>query len=164
MKFNLPPLDPAIGFKVLDVMIVLFWLFVLVDSYLQGREIPGLLSQAELPQLPVVLTAVAVLILCGIASGVTFWQRKNIMEEMPVLSTLTDRIFGEGAYHHLTHRLRPVMMSMLTSLVLGTVGFYTTMQESPNDWSYAVCIGSLLFSMTMLIAYYASRRYPPELK
>lgn len=156
--------ESTIGMKLVDVLIVLFWLFLLWDAYSQGRELPGLISGVDLPELPVVMSIFAILALTISVSIVTFWQRKNIMEDMPFFSTLTDRIFGAGAYRRFTHRLRPVLASMLTSLILAAVGLYSTFEETQDRWSYAICLGFLAFAICMFVAYLASKQFPPALR
>ena len=52
-KTSDPVIRPPTGFRILDILVLLFWLFVLTDSYIQGRELPGLLAEAGLPELPV---------------------------------------------------------------------------------------------------------------
>lgn len=149
---------------VVDVLIVLFWLFLLTDSYFQGRELPGLMSKAELPELPIPLSIIAILVVSILASVMTFWQRKHIMEDLPLVSKWLDQMLGIGAYRRITHRLRPVSASILTSLMFAVVGIYTTYTETQDSWSYAICIGFLVFATFMFIAYLGSRRFPPVLR
>lgn len=164
MSAEKPHDESTIGMKAVDILIVLFWLFLLWDAYSQGLELPGLMSEIDLPELPVIMSAFAILVIAGSASFVTFWQRKNIMEDMPFFSTLTDRALGSGAYRRFTHRLRPVCVSMLSSLVLATVGLYCTYEETQDRWSYAICFGFLAFAVCMFIAYLVSKRLPPVLR
>ncbi len=164
MSFKASFNKEAIGLVFVDVLIVLFWLFLLSDAYFQGRELPYLLNEIDLPELPILLSGFAILAVASAAGIVTFLQRKNIMEKMPLLSTIVDRVLGIGAYSRITHRLRPVCASILSSLILGIVGLYSTYEGSQDRWSYAICIGSTVFATFMLIAYLASKRFPPALR
>ena len=86
------------------------------------------------------------------------------MQTMPGLQIGLDRIFGQGAYHHLTHQLRPVLMSVLTSIVLAAAGFYTNLMGAGEVWSYAIFSGFIFFGLMMLSILLISRHFPPELK
>ncbi|MBO6558799.1 MAG: hypothetical protein JJ934_19460 [Pseudomonadales bacterium] len=147
----------------INLFIALFWLFLIYDAYLQGSEMPIVLSEVELPELPLVLFAAVAFVGSLGASAFTFWQRKNIMEDMPVIAERVDRYFGEGAYSRFTRQLRPVWASILSSTILGVVGLYATYQFNHHIWSYAICGGTLLFAVFMFIAWLVSRRYPPML-
>ena len=164
MRFKKPFFNASAGLLLVDALIVLFWLFLLSDAFLQGRELPYLLQEVDLPELPIFMSVVVILVLASFASGLTFWQRKNIMEEMPLVSTWIDRTFGAGAYYRIIHRSRPVCVSILSSLILAMVGLYTTYEGPQDKWSYAICIGFLVFAIFMLIALLASKRFPPALK
>ena len=150
--------------RLINVLIVVFWLYLLLDAYFQGRELPGLINDLDLPELPVVLSACLVLIITALCGVVTFWQRKNIMEDMPYLSSFIDRVLGKGAYNQFTLRLRPVSASIATSLVLATVGLYSTSQTTQDNWSYLLFFGFLAFALSMFVAYLLSRRFPPALR
>ena len=139
-------------------------MFVLTDSYIQGRELPGLLAETELPELPWGWAALVIVTGSVVAAGLTFWQRRNIMQTMPVLQNALDRVFGQGSYLHLTYRMRPVLMSVLTSSVLAVVGLYTNFVGKGEVWSYAIFSGFFFFSLTMLSVLLISRYFPPELK
>ncbi len=164
LKISGPLIRSEIGLRILDVLVLLFWLFVLTDSYAQGRELPALLAGTDLPELPVVSASLVIVIGSVVTAGLTFWQRQNIMETMPVVQNALDRVFGAGAYQHLTHRLRPVLMSVLSSVVLAAVGFYTNFRGTGEVWSYAIFSGFLSFSLMMLSVLLISRSFPPTLR
>ncbi len=86
------------------------------------------------------------------------------MEDMPILSSTVDRVFGKGAYRHFTLRLRPVCASVISSLVLAVVGLYSTYETTQNGWSYAICFGFLALALSMFIAYQTSKQFPPALR
>ncbi len=86
------------------------------------------------------------------------------MEDMPILSSTVDRVFGKGAYRHFTLRLRPVCASVISSLVLAVVGLYSTYETTQNAWSYAICFGFLALALSMFIAYQSSKQFPPALR
>lgn len=156
-------LNPNAGRRLVNVFILLFWAFMIYDAFMQGSEMPLLLAEVELPELPIALfVGVAVVGSLG-ASAFVFWQRKNIMDDMPVVSDRVDRLFGPGAYSHFTRQLRPTWASILSSLILGGVGLYATFESTHGIWSYAISGGTLLFAVFMFIAWLASRRYPPTL-
>jgi hypothetical protein len=85
------------------------------------------------------------------------------MDEMPGLMALSERLFKFNAYSYITHRSRPVLLAILTSAIFGIVGFNTTNETTQDPMSYAICTSSLLFALFLLIAYFASKRFPPEL-
>ena len=156
-------LNPRIGRLLVNVFILLFWTFLIYDSFVQGSEMPLLLAEVELPELPIVLfVGVAVLGSLG-ASALVFWQRKNIMDEMPVVSDRVDQFFGAGAYSHFTRQLRPTWASILSSLILGGVGLYATFESTHGIWSYAISGGTLLFAVFMFLAWLFSLKFPPTL-
>lgn len=150
--------------RLLDLLIAAFWVYLLFDAYAQGRDLPELVADLDLPALPVVLAACAILVIAISCGVVTFWQRRNIMQDMPVLSSAFDRLFGDGAYRHFTAHLRPVSASVVSSLILALAGFHATFQTTRDAWSYAVCFGFLAFALCMFIAFLASKRFPPALR
>jgi len=163
MRFDKTINRIAISRKIIDVLIALFWLFLISDAYFQGRELPHLLSKINLPEFPLILSFFAVLTLAASACILIFWQRKNLMDEMPVLSSRVDRFFGPGAYSRFTHRLRPVQASIFSSIVFAAVGLHATYQQTQDMWSYMICTGFLFFAICMFIAYLVSKRFPPVL-
>jgi hypothetical protein len=150
--------------RLLDLLVAAFWVFLIVDAYAQGRELPVLVSELNLPEISVVLAVCLVLAVALAFGSLAFWQRKNIMDEMPGLSGTVDRVFGEGAYGHFTRRLRPVWASIVSSLVLGAVGLHANVEMTGNSWSYVVCVGFFAFALFMFGAFLVSRRYPPTLR
>jgi hypothetical protein len=159
------PIDNStIRLRLLDLLIAIFWLWLLHDAYVQGQGLPGLIAALDLPELPVVLAACAIPVFSVTCGIVTFWQRKNIMEDMPLLSSAIERLFGDGAYRHITLHLRPVTASVISSLVLALAGLHATSRTARDHWSYAVCFGFLAFSLCMSAALLVSRRYPPALR
>lgn len=156
-------ISERVGRVLVNLFIALFWMFLIVDSYIQGRDLPILMNDIELPELPLALFIAAALLVSLAASVVTFWQRKNIMDEMPIVAERVDRWFGVGSYSRFTHQLRPVWASILSSTIMGVAGLYATYQFNQHVWSYAICGGTLLFAVFMFIAWLVSRRYPPVL-
>lgn len=150
----------------LDAAIFLVWLFILGDSLYQAIELPPSFVDIsdKLPDLPLALMLAGALILPAIPCGFTFWQRQNLMEDMPLVSKKMDQWFFEGAYGYFMSRLYPIHASIITSLIIGSVGGWLTYKTSAGIWSAVVCLGSLLFSVYMLITVAFSRRYPPVLK
>ncbi len=160
---QLNSLSPSVGRILVNTSILLFWAFLIYDSFVQGSEMPLLLAEVELPELPIVLfVGVAVVGSLG-ASAFVFWQRKNIMDEMPVVSDRVDQFFGAGAYSHFTRQLRPTWASILSSLILGGVGLYATFESTHGVWSYAISGGTLLFAVFMFLAWLCSLKFPPTL-
>ena len=155
--------NPRFSRVLVNLCIALFWIYLIVDSYIQGRGLPALLGEVELPDLPLALFVSAALAISIIASALTFWQRKNLMDEMPLVAGKVDRWFGVGSYSRFTHQLRPVWASILSSTVLGVVGVYTTYHLNQHAWSYAISGGTLVFALFMFAAWLLSRRYPPIL-
>lgn len=150
--------------RVVDVLIAIFWLLLVTDAFLEARELPHLLAKFELPELPLFLFATATLAIAGISSLIIFRQRRQLMDDLPIVASWTDRFFGGGAYSRFTHKLRPVWTSIATSLVFGFAGLHATHEATRDTWAYAICGGTLLFALGMYIAYLASKRFPPELR
>ncbi len=150
--------------KLVNLLIAIFWLYLLFDAYIQGRELPNFILKQDFPELPVVLSTCFILVLATSCGLFAFWQRRNIMEDMPILSSTVDRVFGKGAYRHFTLRLRPVCASVISSLVLAVVGLYSTYETTQNAWSYAICFGFLALALSMFIAYQSSKQFPPALR
>lgn len=155
--------DPRYGRNLVNLFIALFWIFLTVDAYIQGRDLPQLLSRVDLPELPLATFVAAAFLISLLASFFTFRQRKNLMDEMPIVAARVDSWFGVGSYSRFTHRLHPVWATILSSTILGLVGMYSTYHFDHDVWSYAISSGSLLFAFFMLIAWFLSRRYPPVL-
>ena len=77
----------------LDVVLVLVWLFILGDSLYQAIELPSLFASFsdKLPELPIALMLAGALIIPATPCCLTFWQRRNLMEDMPFLSAKMDQ-------------------------------------------------------------------------
>ncbi len=150
----------------LDAAIVLVWLFILGDSFYQAVDLPiAFIGMSDkLPDLPHQLMIVAAVLLPLVPCGVTFWQRQNLMEDMPFVSRKMDQWFFEGAYGYFMARLLPIHASIVSSFIIGLVGGWLTLKSSAGVWSLAVCLGSLLFSFYMLATVAISRKHPPVLK
>ena len=103
-----------------------------------------------------------------IISGLTFWRRENVMEEIPKVTDWIDRVIFQGAYQYFMNRMYPVHASMVSSALFGGVGCYVTYHSDTSGewiiWSYMISAGCFVFVVAMLIAVWFSRRYPPELK
>ncbi len=152
------------GKRILDLFIVAFWLFLLFDAWVQGRELPELAAELDLPDVAgVFLIGIAVAIAAG-AGLLAYRQRHRIMDEMPLVSDWMGRWFGDGAYSYFTRRLWPTWASIITSALLGTVGLHATAGSGGNVWSYAVCVGFLALAAALLVAWAISRRHPPTLR
>jgi len=156
-------LNPRVGRLLVNGFILLFWVFLLFDSFVQGRELPLLIAEVELPELPVFLFVGVAVLGSLTASAFVFWQRKNIMDEMPVVAERVDRFFGAGAYSHFTRQLRPTWASILTGLIMGGVGLHETLNSTQGTWSYAISGGTLLFALFMFLAWLFSLKFPPTL-
>lgn len=153
-----------VGRRILDFFITAFWLFLVVDAWVQGRELPLLLSELDLPELHAATLVGLALVVAAGAGLFTYRQRHRIMDDMPLVSRAVDRWFGEGAYRYFSRRLRPVWASIVSSLVLGSVGLYATSRAGESGWSYAVSIGFLGLAVALFVAWLFSRRYPPALR
>lgn len=148
----------------LGTLVAASWAVLLFDAYHQAEEIPLVLSKVSIPDIPLWCISSAVLIVpVGIATG-TFWQRKRIMEELPVVSKLMDRWFFEEAYGFLMNRLHAVYASIASSLLFGAFGIHVTHATSQSLLCYGLFFGSVFFSICMLVAVALSRRYPPRLR
>lgn len=152
------------GKVILDLLIVAFWLFLLFDAWLQGRELPRLAAEHDLPDAPgALLIGIALAVAAG-AGLLAYRERHRIMDEMPLVTRWVDRWFGEGAYRHFTRRLWPTWASIISSVVLGSVGLHATARSEGSIWSYAVCAGFLALAAALFVAWALSRRYPPALR
>ncbi len=156
-------LRPRFGRALVNFLILVFWIFLIVDSFVQGLALPLYLGQVALPDLPVFLfVGVAVLGSLG-GSSFVFWQRKNLMDEMPVVAERIDGFFGPKTYSHFTRQLRPTWASICSSSILGGAGLYTTLASTQGLWSLAISGGTLLFALFMFLAWLLSLRFPPTL-
>lgn len=148
----------------LNASIAMIWLFLLVDAYLQGLELPELVAQLPLPLLPVYLLVSGAVLVCLVISAVTFWQRKRLMEDFPFVSSLMSRWFFEGAYGYFMARFYPVHVSILSSFILGAVSYWVCLKTSAGLWSIAFSLGSMGFALSLFLTVCLSRKYPPVLK
>lgn len=153
-----------VGRWLLDLIILTFWLYLIYDSYAEGKALPGLLQSLELPDLPLIVFALSAFIFGLVASVITFWQRHNIMDELPVISTYTDKFFGEGTYQGFMSRYRPIAASVVSSMVLASVGLYNTYHGPGTPWSYGVCFCFMAYAVCMSITMLISKRNPPVLR
>ena len=148
----------------LDFFILVSWAFLLFDAHQQANEIPAMLANFTLPQIPLwLIMGGGISIPIGIAVG-TFWQRKRIMEELPLLTKLLDRWLFKDAYKFFMNRLHAVYASIASSCLFGILGIHITHTTTQSLLGYGLFFGSVMFSICMLFAVAASRRYPPILR
>jgi hypothetical protein len=149
-------------------MVVVSWVVVLVDSYFQGRELPLLLAEQSLPDIPLWILFVPAVLVPLVIACLTFWRRENVMEDIPKVTDWIDRVVFEGAYAYFMNRLYPVHASIVSAIIVGGVTCWVTMQMKVHAtwvlWSHVFSLGCLVFVISMLVAVRYSRRYPPELK
>ena len=154
---------------IVNVLIGAVWLFLLVDAWLQGQEMPTLISEVieavstelTLPS-PALMGAAALLVSLGTAA-LAFWQRHNIMEDMPLLASGCNRFLGTGSYRYITHRLHPLAASVLTSLLLAFATWLHVTPATQSAWTALVSWGFAAFAICMIGAHLLSRRFPPVL-
>ena len=85
------------------------------------------------------------------------------MEDMPWVASNCNRLLGEGSYRHITHRLHPLAASVVSSLLLAGVAWYTRTPETQTIWGDWISYGFAAFALAMTCAHLLSRRYPPIL-
>jgi hypothetical protein len=150
-------------FRWSTIAIVAFWLYLLIDSFVQGHELPQWVRIIDIPDLPTPVVAVLLILIFCASLGGAFWQRKNLMEEMPVISDFCDRRFGKDSYQNFCRRLRPISASMVSSLILGATGLYAAHTGDGTPAAFLLCYGFLAFGFALLGARLLSRCYPPRL-
>lgn len=89
--------DSRAGQILVNLLIALFWMFLILDAYIQGKDLPLLLSEVDLPELPLVVFIATAFLISLLVSFFTFWQRENLMEEMPIVAARVDSWLGAGA-------------------------------------------------------------------
>ena len=163
-----------------SIVTALIWSFLIADAFLEGLQTPLLISQIELPLLstwpdwltniypvwlaPVWIIPVSMLVCGGMSFWLAFSQRRRVMEDLPLVTNLIDRCFGQGTYQQMCRRLRPFLLSVLTSFVAASSCLYATYTTTRHLISYG--IGGLLLATAVGIfsAYLLSRRHPPLLE
>jgi hypothetical protein len=138
-----PSSGTSMGKRILDLLILAFWLFLMIDAWAQGRELPSLAAELDLPDVPAMLLIGIALAVAAGAGLLAYRQRHRIMDEMPLVTGWVDRGFGDGAYHYFMRRLWPTWASIISSAVLGSVGLHATARSEGSIWSYAACVGFL---------------------
>lgn len=154
----------AVRSRFLDLLIVAFWLWLLMDAYDQGAEIPSLIEPLDLSALSFLWVWAVAVLFCLIAGAVTFWQRIRIMNELPLVTSFTDRLLGKGAYQKFTNRVRPIWTVIVTSLVLASSIYLKSGHDANRDWINLLCLAIVLYALSMLVALLFSIKFPPQLK
>lgn len=164
------------------ILIALIWLILIADAFLEGLQTPLLIAQIELPPLsvwpawidpawvdsvwlnPVWIIPLSMIICGGMSFWLAFSQRRRVMEDLPFVTNLIDRNFGQGTYQKLCRQLRPFLLSVLTSFVAAMSCLHATYTTTRHFISYG--IGGLLLATAIGIfgAYLLSRRHPPLLQ
>jgi len=147
-----------------NIFIAAFWLFLIVDAYLQGLAVPHLFDGIVLPDFPQPLAVVFLLTVFAICFLVTFRQRRHLVEDMPLITAAMDRRFGEGTYRSFNKRLRPVGISMLSSFILAATALRATFDSTRNPEGYLVSFLFLSIALGLFSAWLLSRRHPPRLR
>ena len=109
-----------------SIVIGLVWMYTLIDSYFQGRALPSLLDGVSLPAIPnqsMWLLVTAPFLVCF---GFTFWQRKTLAEEMPLITNWVDGRYGRGTFTDFNRRLKPVAVSTIASFIFASAAAYET--------------------------------------
>lgn len=147
-----------------NILIAAFWLYLLLDGYYQGQALPELVGKLPLPAMSRSLIAVILALLFAFSLAFTFWQRRRLMEDMPLVTRFVDDKFGEGTYRDFCHRLRPVAISVLAGLLIAISGMRATFATTKSPEGYFFSLLFLAVALGLLAAYLLSRRYPPELR
>ena len=150
--------------KISSLLIGVFWVYLLVDSYRQGVALPETVAILTLPTIP---GAVFATILGGsfvFALTLTFSTRIRLIEDLPLVTRLLDGRFGEGTYKDFNHRLRPIALSIICGLILGGFGLHAIHTSTMNPLGYLLSGIFLAFTAGLLIAQLLSFRYPPALR
>ena len=147
----------------LNLSLAIIWVVLLVDAWWEGMELPLLLSKYQLPVIPLPLLVAGMIAIPFGSAAMAFWQRRNLMETLPLVSALMDKWFFEGAYARLTQRVYPTYMAIATSAVFGVVGLWQCVQVGAEVATYAICFGAVIFALCLVVAVLVSRRYPPML-
>jgi hypothetical protein len=147
-----------------NILIAGFWLYLIVDAYFQGTEVPLWVATIDLPDIPIWLVVVSLSVVFATCLGVTFCQRGNLVEDMPLIADAVNRRFGAGTYKNLNARLRPVSLSILSTFILAITALRATYESTRSLPAYLVGVLFLTISLGLLSAFLLSRRYPPELR
>jgi len=150
--------------KISSALIGIFWIYLLSDAFLQGLEMPAIMSMVRVPEVYLPWIAVSILALFAGCLVITFWQRRSLMEDLPLVTRFVDTRFGEGTYKEFSKRLRPVAIATLSTLVLAVSSLGATFSTTKNLEGYLAGFTFLAIALGLLAAYFLSRRYPPRLQ
>lgn len=148
----------------IDALIVVGWAWLLIEAWFEGQELPALLAQ--LPVFPTLSWPIApgLVAVAAVTALATFHERRRLSEEVPLVTKFVDRRFGEGTYHALNERMRPVLLSMLGTVVLA-ISCASATQATPGEpRGHLVTAGAVAAATGLCAALLLSRRYPPVLK
>lgn len=147
-----------------SVAIGLIWMYLLIDSYVQGRALPSLLDGLSLPAIPDQVMWAIVTTPFLVCFGFTFWQRKALAEEMPLITKWVDGRYGRGTFKDFNRRLKPVAASAISSFILAAAGTYETASTTGHSAGYLISLVFCSVGGGLLSAYLLSRKYPPMLQ
>jgi len=150
--------------KISNLVIAAIWIYLLADSWLQGRELPELMNRVPLPEVSQLFISVFLAIVFLLSLWITFWQRHTLMEDLPLITRSVDRRFGAGTYRNFLHRFRPIGISILSGLILGTVGTWSTYASTRSQAAYLISWIFLAAALGLLLALVVSHRHPPALR
>ena len=150
--------------RISSLVIGFIWTYLLVDAYFQGRELPSLLDSVALPAIPEQVMWVLLTAPFLVCFGFTFWQRKRLAEEMPLVTKWVDGRFGRGSFEDFNRRLKPVAVSAVSSFILAAAGLYETASTTRQLEGYLVSLVFFSIGSGLLSAYLLSRKYPPMLQ
>jgi hypothetical protein len=150
--------------KISNIFIGALWIYLLIDAYSQGQQIPELVKPIPELDLSMLFVTGLLLILFAISCYFTFWQRHTLMEQLPLVTRLVDRRFGVGTYRNFCYRLRPIGISIASTLVLGLTGIRATHATTGSTVGYLICYIFLTFGAGLVAAYLLSLRYGPALR
>jgi hypothetical protein len=96
--------------------------------------------------------------------GFTFWQRKTLAEEMPLITNWVDGRYGRGTFTDFNRRLKPVAVSTIASFIFASAAAYETASTTGHSAGYLISLAFCSIGGGLLSAYLLSRKYPPMLQ
>lgn len=150
--------------KIGSLLIGIFWIYLLSDAFLQGLAMPATMSMVRVPEVYLPWIVVGLVALFAGCLVITFWQRRSLMEDLPLVTRFVDTRFGVGTYKEFSKRLRPVAIATLSTFVLAVSSLAATFSTTKNLAGYLAGFAFLAVALGLLAAYFLSRGYPPRLQ
>ena len=147
-----------------EVLIIVIWFIVIIDSFMQGIGMPALGVRFFKNNIPEETKLVLLWFPFLFFLIAAFLQRKAInRSKLPIITKRIDNKFGPGTFDDFMRRLKPYLLFMTACLIGGGTGILSTYFGSQHESGYWISGFFLSGGVGLFSAYILSVKFPPRI-